>query len=118
MIWSGTNSGRGVAKIGGTGPAVAGTILVHAFAGIMLLGFSGRPPQAQVIVLEVNLVAAPKPRPQQRRAPEVVQRPAEQVVPVNRPRRTSVADETPLPPTRAEEAEPAVRATSPSRQVA
>ena len=48
----------------------------------------------------VELIAAPAPRPEpQRRAPEAVQRPAEQPIPTERPSRTSVAETPPPTPT-------------------
>ncbi len=57
--------------------AAIGTGAVH----IAVLGALFASPQEVPVppppVYQVELVAAPRPRPQQRRAPEVVQRPAE-----------------------------------------
>ncbi|HXV85626.1 MAG TPA: TonB C-terminal domain-containing protein, partial [Gemmatimonadales bacterium] len=99
----------------GTGLAFAATLLLHAAgAGIML----SRPSTARSMppVYRVNLVAAPRPEPQARRAPEVLERPAEsRPAPPTRPappRRTSVAKEA--PPKEAQpkmEREPAPRTT-------
>jgi protein TonB len=61
-------------------------------------------------IYTVNLVAAPQTPPEARRAPEVVERPAERPAPVRSRRRSSVA-ETPPPPERQVELEPAPRTT-------
>jgi outer membrane biosynthesis protein TonB len=63
-------------------------------------------------VYTVELVAAPRTQPEQRRAPEAVERPAERPAPVSdrRPRRSTVA-ETPPPPEQQAEREPAPRTT-------
>jgi protein TonB len=61
-------------------------------------------------IYNVNLVAAPQTPPEARRAPEVVERPAERPAPVRSRRRSSVA-ETPPPPERQVELEPAPRTT-------
>ncbi len=72
-------------------------------------------------IYSVELVAAPAPAPDRRRAPEVVERPAERPAPVStrrRPRRTSVAEMPPPPvPSRKAEREPAPR-TAPSEEPA
>lgn len=82
----------------GRGMAFTGTVALHAVAGWVLFA---APPQGRVPppVYRVELVAAPRPEPQQRRAPEAVQRPAERKVNVSprEPQRTSVA-KTPPPP--------------------
>jgi protein TonB len=64
-------------------------------------------------VYAVQLVAAPRPQPEARRAPEVVERPAERPAPIasQRPRRTSVAEPAPPPAPTTEEREPAPRTT-------
>jgi protein TonB len=85
--------------------------VVHGSAIGVLLSAPAMLERPMPPVYRVDLVAAPRTATQQRRAPEVVQRPAERPAPVEsqRPRRTSVA-ETPPPPTPApEEKEPAPR---------
>lgn len=92
--------------------AAAGTIAVHVLAAVGLwLG----PPESQrrqPIIYEVNLVAAPRPQAEQRRAPEAVDRPAERAVQLNRrePRRTSVSPENP-PEAPVQDTEAPVRTT-------
>jgi protein TonB len=116
MIRSGTKiPGRG--RGDGSGVAFAGTLAVHALVGGILIIGPMSPDSPDPIVYEVNLVAAPRPRPQERRAPEAVQRPADRPVAVNRrqPRRTSVSPET--PPTPAPEAEAPVRTVAPEPPV-
>jgi protein TonB len=89
-----------------------GTAAVHLVAAVALFSAPVLARRTQPPVYTVQLVAAPAPEPQQqRRAPEVVQRPAERTVPTQPPpRRTSVA-KTPPPPTRQPETprEPAPR---------
>jgi outer membrane biosynthesis protein TonB len=85
-------------------------VFFHAAVGVVFLTASSEP-LAMPPVYRVELVAAPRPQPSQRRAPDVVQRPAEQPLPSTRPiRRTSQA-ETPPPPTKQPEVErePAAR---------
>ncbi len=96
----------------GSGVAFSATLAIHAVAvGFLFssptLGHRVLPP-----VYSVNLVAAPETPPEARRAPEVVERPAERPAPISsrRPRRTTVA-ETPPPPERQAEREPAPRTT-------
>jgi len=97
----------------GTRVAAAGTVAVHVLVGIALLTGPGgsRPPAPPVYA--VHLVAAPRPEPDRRRAPEAVQRPAEAPKPT--PRRTqrhTVADEPPPPvPEEQVDREPAPRST-------
>lgn len=93
--------------------AAAGTMVVHvaAAAALVTLPQSGRetlPP-----VYRVELVAAPRPEPKARRAPEAVQRPADPPPPAPRPaRRPTVAEESPPPPPDPEVVrEPAPRTT-------
>jgi protein TonB len=107
--------GRG--KDAGSRIALAGTFAVHALLGGMFIAGPLTPETPPPIVYEVNLVAAPRPRPQERRAPEAVPRPADRPVAVNRrqPRRTSVSPET--PPTPAPEAEAPVRTVAPEPPV-
>ncbi len=96
----------------GSGFALTATLAVHV-TGFGVL-FSAPPMVGDVRppVYTVELVAAPRMQPEERRAPEVVQRPAERPAPVSsrRPRRTSVA-EMPPPPEPAAEREPAPRTT-------
>lgn len=94
--------------------AAVGTLVLHGLAvGVMFAA----PPlltRSQVPVYRVELVAAPRVRPEERRAPETVERPAEQRVPISerRPRRTTVAETAPPPePVRETEREPAPRTT-------
>jgi outer membrane biosynthesis protein TonB len=98
------------------GLGFAATIVVHAAAASILFA---RPRTLTIVppVYRVELVAAPRPEPQARPAPEVVERPAERAPPpvVRREpprRRTSVAREA--PPREAQpqvEREPAPRTT-------
>lgn len=92
--------------------ALAGTVALHATAVAVMLLSGPFIRQSTVPVYSVNLVAAPRPEPEARRAPEAVERPAERPAPVpQQPRRTSVA-ETPPPPVRTpQEREPAPRTT-------
>jgi len=72
--------------------------------------------ESVVPVYSVELIAAPRPQPQQRRAPETVQRQAapQPVVEQPRPQRTSVSEEAPPPPPEPQvEREPAPRTTPP-----
>lgn len=96
----------------GRGVATTGTVALHALVAVVLFSAPGTR-QPLPPVYRVELVAAPRPQPQARRAPAAVERPAEQPPPAPRPaRRTSVA-ETPPPPTPepAVEREPAPRTT-------
>ncbi len=99
--------------------AFVGTLTLHGIVlGVMLWSPAVARP-AVPPVYRVSLVAAPEPTPQVRRAPEVVQRPAERPAPVTPqpPRRTSVA-KTPPPPTKTDtEREPAPR-TNPTEELA
>jgi len=77
-----------------------------------VFGAPGRPPRPSPPVYRVELVAAPRPEPQARRAPETVQRPAERTVPTRQPtRRTTVAKTPPPPEPTPAEREPAPRTT-------
>lgn len=98
----------------GGGLAAAGTLLVHVVvAGVLLSKPGAREPIGPVY--HVELVAAPAPRPEERRAPEVMQRPAETTpaVPTARqPRRPTVSPEKPPEEAQPEvEREPAPRTT-------
>ncbi len=97
------------------GVAFVGTLMVHVAVGGALLRAPPLVRTSAVPVYAVELVAAPRPEPRQRRAPETVTREAERPAPApRRPRRTSVA-ETPPPPTTEPqvEREPAPRTTPP-----
>jgi protein TonB len=88
----------------GTRVAFMGSLMLHVGVGILFTMPSGEP-LTRLPTIRVDLVAAPLPRPNQRRAPEVVQRQAEEPTPApQRPRRTSQA-ETPPPPTNEPETE-------------
>ena len=89
---------------------MTGTAVLHAAAVYLVVSTVGIRSDVRPPVYAVELVAAPAPTPQpRRRAPEAVQRPAEQPVPTERQQRTSVA-ETPPPPTPTpDELEPAPR---------
>jgi outer membrane biosynthesis protein TonB len=96
--------------------AFTGTLLIHAAAGAFLLRFPSDPLRAAPPVYRVNLVAAPRPEPAARRAPEVVERPpaastpAVPVAPRPAPRAPRPAPTTP-PTTTPTQREPSPRAT-------
>jgi outer membrane biosynthesis protein TonB len=99
----------------GRGPVAAATVtvMVHTAVAGVLWSAPALVRETVLPVYSVELVAAPRPQPQQRRAPEAVERPAERPAPVStqpRPQRTSVA-ETPPPPSPQAEREPAPRTT-------
>lgn len=104
----------------GTGIALAATVALHAAAVGGLWSAPSLVRRVAPPVYRVELVAAPRPEPDRRRAPEVVERPAERPAPLEsrRPRRTSVAA-TPPPPTPEPEIEkePAPR-TNPEQELA
>lgn len=107
--------GRRTSADGPTGLAMASTVGLHLAAAAAVLSAPNLVHRVAPPVYTVELVAAPRPEPQQRRAPETVQRPAEQpapVLPQPRPRRSSVA-ETPPPPAPERQTEPAPRTTPP-----
>lgn len=113
--WRRTSENRG------GGWALTVTAGLHVMVGWAVLASPPLVHQSSVPVYSVHLVAAPRPQPQQRRAPETVERPAEQPAPTSprpRPRRSSVA-ETPPPPTPQpeRELEPAPR-TTPEQELA
>ena len=99
----------------GSNSAMIGSVLLHFVIAVLIL-IPGEPPPVLPPVYEVRLLAAPLPVPRQRRAPEVVQRPAEQTVPTRpQPQRR---DPTPPAPVEVqEEAEPAPR-TNPDSNLA
>lgn len=99
----------------GRGVAFAGTLAVHATVGGFL--FSGPPGdrRAPPPVYRVELVAAPRPQPNTRRAPEVVERPSAPPpapAPVRQQQRPAVPVEKPPPtPPRPAQTEPTPRTT-------
>ncbi len=101
---------RGRERRRGTGLAFAGSLVLHSAAAMFFLMPTVTRPN-MLPLYRVQLVAAPRPEPSQRRAPEVVQRPAEQPVPTPQPQRRTSQAETPPPPTREAEVErePAAR---------
>lgn len=99
------------ASRGGT-VAFTTTVAVHVMVAIAVFGAPGRPLPPLPPVYRVELVAAPRPEPQARRAPQAVQRPADQPPPTPRPaRRTTVAPTPPPPQPQPAEREPAPRTT-------
>jgi protein TonB len=96
--------GRSQQRRQGTGWAFTGTVVLHLGIGGLFLVPAGNP-QAMPPIYRVELVAAPRPRPDQRRAPEVVQRQAEQPQPTPQPPRRTSQAETPPPPTQQPETE-------------
>ena len=85
-----------------TGDALAwaATLALHVLAGAAVWMPRASPRRLPPPVYKVELVAAPLPDPSAKRAPEAVERPAAQPVPIPRkvqPKRTSVA-KTPPPP--------------------
>ena len=87
------------------------TLAVHLVVGTAVLGAGDRDARVMPPVYRVDLVAAPRPEPQARRAPEAVQRPAEQPAPTSRPARRTTVAPTPPPPQPAADREPAPRTT-------
>jgi len=109
--WLGGGPRLRVPRTQGRAVAFATTVGVHLVVVAALFGADGRPPRAMPPVYRVELVAAPRPEPQARRAPQTVQRPADRPVPTRSARRTTVA-KTPPPPERTPaEREPAPRTT-------
>jgi outer membrane biosynthesis protein TonB len=90
--------------------ALATTAAVHAVVGFAV--FRAPAPSSTPFppVYRVMLVAAPRAEPEARRAPETVQRPAEQPAPAPAAHRPTVA-EAPPPPAPTAEREPAPRTT-------
>ncbi len=96
----------------GSGFALTATLAVHLIGFGVLFSAPAMVGNVQPPVYSVQLVAAPRTQPEERRAPEAVERPAERPAPVSnrRPRRTSVAEDVPPPQPEAER-EPAPRTT-------
>jgi outer membrane biosynthesis protein TonB len=99
---------------GSTGLGLAGTALVHGLAGVMLFGNTTRHRPAPP-VYKVQLVAAPEPGAETRKAPEAVERPAaEQPAPALKPKpqpKSTVSRATPPPAPDATHREAAPRTT-------
>jgi protein TonB len=106
---------RRASRTPGTSVAFATTAGVHLLAGIVVFGTGWESQQrATPPVYRVELVAAPRPEPQARRAPEVVQRPAERTVPTQQPARRTTVAKTPPPPQQTNvDREPAPRTNPP-----
>ncbi len=96
----------------GAGFALTSTLAVHVVGFAVLFAAPTLVRRVPPPVYTVELVAAPLPEPEERRAPEAVERPAERPAPVSTrtPRRTTVAEESPPPQPEAER-EPAPRVT-------
>jgi periplasmic protein TonB len=97
-----------------TGLGVAGTVLVHGLAGVLLFG--GAPKRrAAPPVYKVQLVAAPQADPGARRAPDAVERPsATPPAPLAKPKpapKSAASHAAPPPAPDAEQREAAPRTT-------
>jgi protein TonB len=101
---------RQVREARGTSFAFSLTLALHVAAFAAVWSAPSLVRHVAPPVYTVELVAAPRPQPEQRRAPESVERPAERPAPV-RARRRSVVAETPPPPEQQAEREPAPRTT-------
>ena len=96
-------------NMGGNRAAFFGTVIVHGMVAGLLFTKPTVPYFAAPPVYNVQLVAAPRPEPQERPAPEAVERPARQRQPVRRPPRMNVAEASPPPETQEADMEPAPR---------
>jgi len=100
---------------GGPGVGVMGSALVHGIAAVFLLSGATRRPAPPVY--RVHLVAAPEPVPGERKAPDVVQRPAETPAPVAQSKpepKNTAARVAPPPVADATPREAAPRTTAPA----
>lgn len=98
----------------GSGLAFVATLTIHGAVGALLLARPGEFDVSRIPVYSVELVAAPRPRPDARQAPEALARPAERPAPEARrqSRRAPIAEEMPPPPDQPDvEREPAARTT-------
>ncbi len=84
----------------GKGPAFATSLVLHGIVGAVVLVGPPVSDQATPPVYRVELVAAPRPVEQQRRRPEIVERPARQTqaVPERPPRRRDDPPPVPVDP--------------------
>jgi outer membrane biosynthesis protein TonB len=99
---------------GGVGAGLVGTVLAHAAAALFLVA-AVRPQPAGPPVYAVELVAAPAPPPEERRAPEAIQRPpAEREAPAKTRVKKPEPRPAPKPPELRERTEPNPRATPPA----
>jgi outer membrane biosynthesis protein TonB len=94
----------------GNGLAFAGTALIHGAAVGMLFADPSGGPDFTPPIYTVQLIAAPRPQPNARRAPQVIERPAQRSQPAAQRATPSVA-EAPPPPDPEMEREPAPRST-------
>jgi outer membrane biosynthesis protein TonB len=98
--------------------AFVGTLVIHATVGGAVLRFPNQERHAAPPVYRVELVAAPLPQPEARRAPEAVERPPERPAPAvpiaPRPRAPTAAKPAPTPtPPSPSPREPTPRTTPP-----
>lgn len=96
---------------GASGLALAGTALIHGAAVGMLFVNPSSVSDYSPPVYTVRLVAAPRPQPQARRAPEVIERPAQRAEPLAQRPSVAEAPPPPPPPDPEMEREPAPRST-------
>ena len=95
--------------------ALAGTLVVHGTAVLLLVASAPHKGAASPLTYRVRLVAAPAPDPNARRAPEAIERPAEREMPAPKktaPRNTAAQAAPPKAPS-ASQREAAPRTTSP-----
>jgi len=82
------------------GIALAGTLVVHGVAGVFLFGAVAHDRRVAPPTYKVRLVAAPAPDPEARRAPEAIERPAEQPAPIAVKKPAPRSTVAPAPPPR------------------
>jgi outer membrane biosynthesis protein TonB len=93
---------------------MAGTVLVHGAAAVLLYVSAAEARQPAPPVYRVRLVAAPEPTPDARPAPPAVDRPAAAPVPpAPKPAPRSTAAKTPPPPTGDDQPREAAPRTTP-----
>jgi periplasmic protein TonB len=84
------------------GFGLGGTVLVHSLAGLFLFAAAADARKPGPPTYKVRLIAAPLPTPDERKAPEAVERPAEEKpapAPVHKPPPKSTASKTAPPKT-------------------
>ena len=69
---------RGQRVPANVGLALAATLLVHGAAGLFLFAAAGEARRAAPPTYKVRLIAAPAPEEETRKAPEALERPAEE----------------------------------------